>query len=44
MRKFARENAMSLFFGLLFLVSLVGQSVAGWQLFNDRQLAEGSES
>ena len=41
MRKFVRENSMSLFFGLLFLVSLVGQSVAGWQLFNDRQHAEG---
>ena len=41
MRRFFRESSMSLFFGLLFLVSLGGQSVAGWQLYNDRQGAEG---
>lgn len=40
MRKFVRENSLSLAFGLLFLGTLLGQSFAGWQQFNDAQLAE----
>ena len=40
MRQFVRENSLSLAFGLLFLGSLLGQSFAGWQQFNDTQLAE----
>jgi anti-sigma-K factor RskA len=39
-RRFVRENSLSLFFGLIFLGSLVGQSFAGWQQFNATQLAE----
>ena len=39
MRTFLRHNALSLVFGLLFLVSLAGQSVAGWLQFNARQVA-----
>jgi hypothetical protein len=39
-RQFVRENSLSLAFGLLFLGSLLGQSFAGWQQFNDTQLAE----
>ncbi|WP_210649890.1 DUF6766 family protein [Nocardioides sp. SYSU D00065] len=39
-RGFVRHNALSLFFGALFLLSLAGQSVAGWLQFNDRQVAE----
>jgi hypothetical protein len=38
-RKFVRENSLSLAFGLLFLGTLLGQSFAGWQQFNDSQLA-----
>jgi hypothetical protein len=40
MRAFVKHNALSLSFGLLFLLSLAGQSVAGWLQFNDRQVAE----
>lgn len=40
MRAFVRHNSLSLFFGLLFLLSLAGQSVAGWHQFNALQVAE----
>jgi len=40
-RPFVKHNSLSLFFGLLFLLTLVGQSLAGWQLFNSEQAAEG---
>ncbi len=40
MRTFLRHNGLSLGFGLLFLVSLAGQSVAGWLQLNDLQSAE----
>ncbi len=40
MRSFVRENSLSLFFGLIFVISLVGQSFAGWQQFNAVQTAE----
>ena len=35
MRKFVRENSLGLFFGAIFLLTLVGQAVAGWKQFND---------
>jgi hypothetical protein len=38
--KFLKRNSLSLFFGLLFLLSLAGQSVAGWHQLNARQVAE----
>lgn len=40
MRAFIRENSLSLFFGLIFVVSLVGQSLVGWHQFNATQIAE----
>ncbi|MCW2832061.1 MAG: hypothetical protein JWN68_14 [Nocardioides sp.] len=40
MRTFVRHNSLSLFFGCIFLVSLVGQSFAGWAQFNALQVAE----
>jgi hypothetical protein len=40
-RRFARDNALSLFFLVLFVLALAGQSVAGTAAYNDRQLAEG---
>lgn len=40
MRRFLKENSLSLTFGLLFLAALVAQSVAGWKAFNDLQAAE----
>ena len=40
MRAFLRHNSLSLFFGVLFLLSLGGQSVAGWHQLNAQQAAE----
>ena len=40
MRSFVRDNSLSLFFGLIFLGSLVGQSLAGMAQFNQQQLAD----
>jgi hypothetical protein len=40
MRKFVRDNSLGLFFGLIFLLTLVGQALAGWKQFNDQQVAE----
>jgi hypothetical protein len=40
-RRFVRESSLSLFFGLLFLLALVGQAFAGWKQFNAEQLAGG---
>jgi hypothetical protein len=41
--RFLRENSLSLFFGVLFLASLGGQSVAGQRAFNAEQLEHGEE-
>ncbi|MEV4720854.1 DUF6766 family protein [Micromonospora noduli] len=41
MRRFLRENSLGLVFGLLFLLSLVGQAFAGHADFNQRQFSEG---
>ena len=41
MRRFVRENSLSLFFFVIFAASLVGQAFAGWHQFNAEQLAEG---
>jgi hypothetical protein len=40
-RTFLRHNGLSLFFGTLFMASLLGQAIAGWHQFNDIQVAEG---
>ncbi|MEV7428952.1 DUF6766 family protein [Nocardioides sp. NPDC092400] len=39
--RWVREQSLSLFFGALFLFTLVGQALAGWHQFNDQQLADG---
>jgi Domain of unknown function (DUF6766) len=41
MRRFARENGLSLFFATIFLATLVGQSFAGQHNFNEEQAAHG---
>lgn len=41
MRRFLRDNGLSLFFGLIFLLALSGQAVAGHADFDNRQLAQG---
>ena len=38
MRRFLRENSLSIFFGILFLASLLGQSIAGWKKYNQELL------
>jgi hypothetical protein len=39
-RWFLRDNGLSLFFGGIFLLALVGQAVAGYHDFNDLQVAD----
>jgi hypothetical protein len=41
MRRFVKENSLGLVFGLLFVLALAGQAVAGHATFNDQQLADG---
>lgn len=43
MRTFLRDNGLTLFFSLLLLLSLAGQSVAGLAEFNQQQLAAALE-
>jgi len=42
-RRFLFENGLSLFFGGIFLVTLLGQSFAGQHSYNAEQLEHGSE-
>ncbi|HSC92566.1 MAG TPA: DUF6766 family protein [Gaiellaceae bacterium] len=42
--RWARDNGLSLFFGAIFLVSLVFQSIAGHAVFNDDARMHGSET
>ncbi len=44
MRRFARENSLSLFFLTVFLAALVGQAISGHSAYNDDQLAHGGEA
>ena len=41
MRRFLRDNGLSVAFGLLFLLTLLGQAFAGNADFNNRQLSNG---
>jgi hypothetical protein len=43
MKKFLRENSLGLVFGVLFLIVLAGQAMAGHADFNREQLTEGLE-
>jgi len=42
-KRFVGENSLTLAFGLILLLALVGQSVAGLAEFNDQQLSQGQE-
>jgi hypothetical protein len=42
-RRFLFENSLSLFFGVLFLAALTGQSIAGQRVFNEEERAHGGE-
>ena len=44
MRRFLRENSLSIFFGLLFLGALVGQAIVGHVSYNDDQIAHGQHA
>ena len=43
MKKALRNNGLSLFFGLLFLLALLGQALTGHALYNEEQLSSGLE-
>ena len=44
MRRFLFENGLSVFFGVLFLASLVGQSLAGQRAFNAERSEHGGDA
>ncbi len=44
MRRFLRDNSLSLFFFGIFAVALVGQSLAGVRVYNEEALAHGGEA
>jgi hypothetical protein len=41
MRRFLRENSLSIGFGVLFLAAVVGQGIAGHAAYNEEQLTHG---
>ncbi|MFC7847613.1 DUF6766 family protein [Arthrobacter sp. NPDC057388] len=43
MKKALRNNGLSLFFGLIFLLALLGQAITGHALYNEEQLSSGLE-
>jgi hypothetical protein len=43
MRRFVKDNGLSLAFGALFLVALAIQSLAGWHAYNAEELAHGAD-
>jgi hypothetical protein len=43
-RRFLRENSLSVFFGILFLGALTGQAVVGHAAYNQEQLAHGESA
>ena len=43
MKRFLRDNGLSLFFGTIFLLALVGQAVSGLALSNEDQLSSGAD-
>jgi hypothetical protein len=42
--RFLRDNSLSLFFGVIFLATLFGQSLAGQRAYNERELAHDGEA
>jgi hypothetical protein len=42
-KKALRNNGLSLFFGVIFLLALLGQAVTGYALYNQEQLTAGLE-
>ncbi len=44
MRKFVREQSLSLFFLAIFLAALIGQAIAGWHLHNEEAATHGEST
>ena len=44
MRRWIKDQSLSLFFGIIFLAALVGQAVAGNRAYNEDAAAHGSET
>jgi len=44
MRRAIRENSLSIAFLTIFLAALVGESIAGWRLYNQDQLEHGGKT
>jgi hypothetical protein len=44
MKRFARDNGLSLFFGALFLLAVCFQSIAGHSAYNEEQLEHGGQA
>ena len=44
MKRFVKENSLSLFFLTIFLLALGGQAIAGHNLYNEEQLAHGERA
>jgi hypothetical protein len=44
MKRFLRDNGLTLFFGLLFFLALGGQAVSGYFEFNNQQVANGGST
>jgi hypothetical protein len=42
-RRFLKENGLSVFFGVILLAALVGQAIAGHDVYNEEQLEHGDE-
>ena len=43
MKRWIHDNALSLFFGTIFLLALLGQAISGLALYNNQQLLSGGE-
>jgi hypothetical protein len=44
MKRFVKENSLSLFFLVIFLLALVGQAISGHNLYNEEQIAHGEST
>jgi hypothetical protein len=43
MRRFLRDNSLSIFFFVIFVAALIGQAIAGHSLYNQEQLDHGAD-
>ena len=43
MKRFLRDNGLSLFFGTIFLLAVLGQAISGLAQYNQQQLGSGAD-